>query len=427
MVNRFGLKTQWTIALSSLSLSTLTLGWMPAIVRAEQRASAQHLQPLTQVPLPQLPVLQQTQLAQGITQGNAAATGTTSSPTSSTEQRLLEKLNLLEQKQQQLEQEIRDLRQQLSNTRVTQPSVTVPENAASQFKLFAEVLFLQPTTNNFMDFAIVDPGTAQATSGDVARVDYEDTTGIRFGLSYQPKNTAWDIAGVHTRFETDGRQTAERPTNGSLFATYTHPFQNDSANTASAAANLTYRTTDVELGYTFTIGRSLTSRVFAGVRFADISQDMTVNFDGRDFNQARVKTETEFTGFGPRVGGELRLQLAQDLSLFGRGAGMLVSGTKNSRYLETDNNDVDLVAQFTQERDRQMIPGLELALGINWQPRISPSARLNLALGYEYQHWFNVADSIRFSDSDSPANFNQVSNDLSVQGLFMQFGFSVDF
>lgn len=342
------------------------------------------------------------------------------------EQQLLEKLNQLEQRQQQLEQELNALRKQLTPS-TTPAVVTAPEPRPQQIEVSAEVLFLKPRPSNLMDFAIRAPADALAISGDIQQVNYNDIGALRYGLTYRPENTNWRIGATHTSFSTEGQQSAARPAAGFLYSTFTHPFQNDSADTADASARLSYRATDLEIAYNLSPNRSLGVRLFGGLRFSDVQQEMNVTFNGRDFNQATTKTSNEFTGFGPRLGAQIDLNLASDLKLFGRGSGSLLLGNRTIFYEETDNNRTDLVARFNPGSQRQVVPGLELALGLSWQPKISPGANLNFSVGYEYQHLFNVSDSIRFVDSASPGVFTQSKNDLSLQGLFFLFGISSQF
>ena len=272
----------------------------------------------------------------------------------SNEQILQQKLQQLEQKQQQLEQEIQGLRQQITAPKpvppgVVVPVVVVPEDRPQSWEISTQVLFLKPTTSNLMDFAIVDPGTALAVSGDLAKVGYDRAAALRIGVTYHPPQTAWAISASHTFLNTDGSNSAVRPTNGALFATFTHPFQNDSADTASARSTLGYNATDVELAYNFQVGKSLDMQVFGGLRFSDVNQEMTVDYNGRDFNQSRAIVESSFSGFGPRLGAEAKIRLASDLSLFGRGAGTLLLGSLATRYDETDNAGADVVASLRQE------------------------------------------------------------------------------
>ncbi|MCU0548577.1 MAG: Lpg1974 family pore-forming outer membrane protein [Leptolyngbya sp. Prado105] len=345
---------------------------------------------------------------------------------------LLRKLQLLEQKQQELEQEIDTLRQQISpktgNTPVLDKvTISAPEKRPQQIQVSAEALFLKTRTSNAMDFAIEDPGQALAVSGNLAKVRYDDPTALRVGLAYRPENTAWEVAATHMFFNSDGQQSAVRPAQGFLYSTLTHPVQNDSADTAEAEARMNYHSTDAELAYRFKVGQSFGVRVFGGLRFAAANQVMNVAYNGRDFNNATARIENRWNGFGPRMGAQVDVKLASDLSLFGRGAGMVLVGNRTTSYEETDNNRSDLVARISQDKYQTFVPGLEAALGISWQPKISQTTTFDISAGYEYQHLFNVSNSIRFVDGASPGVFSESQNDLSFQGFFIKLGINSEF
>jgi len=347
------------------------------------------------------------------------------------QEELQNKLELLQEKQQQLEQELDLLRQQIAAPKPEPetPVVSVAEDKPQNIEVSAQLLFLQPSTSNLMDFAIVDPGASNtlAVSGDVASLGYDDADSLRIGLTYRPQNTAWDITATRISFSSEAEQSAVEPTNGFLFSSITHPFQNESALTADATAELDFGATDIELGNSLKIGKNLGLRLFGGVHFSDINQKMAVNYDGRDFNNSNLNIDNSFTGFGPRIGSEIKLNLNNGLSLFAKGAGSLLLGELDTEYQETDNNDADVVAQISTEQNSHLVPGMELSFGLSYSPPMGNSTNLNLSLGYEYQHWFNVANSIRFVDSDSPGVFTQNSEDLSLKGLFMKLGIVSEF
>ncbi|WP_264325578.1 Lpg1974 family pore-forming outer membrane protein [Romeriopsis navalis] len=348
----------------------------------------------------------------------------------------LEQLQRLEQKQQALEAEIQSLKQQLANTAAAKSvipanpdSVTATRTAPSpqNVTFSAEAVFLRPSTSNLMDFAVIDTGEALATAGEIAKVRYDELTTPRWRLAYRAPNSNWDLSASHLGFKTSGTAGAVRPTNGFLFSTFSHPFQNDSGDVAVARSNLKYQTTDIEIGQTFNLNDRFSLRAFGGLRSSSFNQAMAVNFDGRDFTNAVLETSSSFTGFGPRLGAELNWNLARDLSIFGRGAGSLLLGRRDLSTQETDNNGQDTIVDITDDRDAQIVPGLEFTLGLAWKPMISKSTNLDLRMGYEYQYWFNAGEAIRFTDAATPGSLANTQNDLSLQGLFLQFGISTNF
>jgi Legionella pneumophila major outer membrane protein precursor len=345
-----------------------------------------------------------------------------------TDDTLPNKLQRLEERQKQLEQQIDTLKQQLSNSAQSSPkaAVTVPEDRPSALTIYAQPMFLRVNPATSLDFAIVDPGTALATSGELATVDYDRATALRIGASYRPQNTAWEIGGNHTFFNTDGTASAVRPANGFLFSTLSHPLQNDSAETADAKAKFNYNVTDAELAYNFKVGRGLGVRLFSGLRFSDIRQSMAVTYNGRDYTNGRLDMTNDFRGFGPRLGAEARVLMGGGFSLFTRGSAALLFGKQSSSFRETDRNGADVIADLGRDRS-QTVPVVDLAIGLDWVQPLSKSAKLNLSLGYEYQQWFNVMDNIRFVDAASPGVFAQSQSNLSLHGFFVKTGLQFEF
>ncbi len=345
-----------------------------------------------------------------------------------TDDTLQNKLQRLEERQQQLEQQIDTLKQQLSNSPQNAPkaAITVPENLPSALTIYAQPMFLRVTPDTSLDFAIADPGTALATSGQLATVNYDRATALRIGASYRPQNTAWEIGGSHTFFNTDGTASAVRPANGFLFSTLSHPLQNDSAETADAKAKFNYNVTDAELAYNFKVGRGLGVRLFSGLRFSNTRQSMAVTYNGRDYTNGRLEMTNDFRGFGPRLGAEARVLMGGGFSLFTRGSAALLFGKQSSSFRETDRNGADVIADLGRDRN-QTVPVVDLAIGLDWVQPLSKSTKLTLSLGYEYQQWFNVMDNIRFVDAASPGVFAQSQSNLSLHGFFVKTGLQFEF
>ncbi|MBL1175070.1 Lpg1974 family pore-forming outer membrane protein [Pantanalinema sp. GBBB05] len=343
---------------------------------------------------------------------------------------LQNRLLQLQQRQQQLEQQIEELKRQIPVPNREQVTVKTPENnRRSELKVFAGPVFFQPRLSDLMDYAIEDPAAPNtlATSGEVKQVELEDATAIRFGALFRPGGSAWDFGATFTQFETEGSSQAEAPTNGFLFSTQSHPFQNDQAETATAKANLDYSSTNVEIGHTFQIGRQLGVRVFGGVQAAAVDRTMTTELDGVDYTNGKIKLKNEFSGVGPRLGIEGKLLLGAGFSLFGRGAGSLMVGELSSSFNETDNDGADTVANIDYDRGGQLVPVLEAALGVDWEAALGKSAKLNISAGYEVQQMFNVTENIRFSDAASPGVFTREKGDLNLHGFFVKGGLSVEF
>lgn len=347
------------------------------------------------------------------------------------EQRLLD----LEMRQRELMDEIESLRGQLADQELDSAIETAAEPMAKPtlgdterpqgLLLSAEVLQLKPTVSGGIDFAIEDPGDALAVGGSLATLDYNNATDVRYGVGYRKGNV--DVQARLFSIDTEDRSSAERPDGGFLFTTLTHPAQNDSAETADAETRLEYTTTDLELGYALQAHENFDMRLFAGVRFADTDQDFEFGYDGRDFTETEVDISRDFSGFGPRIGGDVRWLMGSGFSAFGRAAGSLLVGDMRSRYTETDNSGQDLVTDLNRTNRDQLIPVAELALGLNWSGKLSEQLGADLSVGYEYQNWFNAYNTSTFVDDSSPGVLSERSGDISFRGFFVRTGLSLDF
>ena len=353
---------------------------------------------------------------------------------------LREQLTRLEAQQEVLRQEIDSLKQQIMGDEGLGDDAIVVDAEMAELDtalavessdrpqgmyLSAEVLFFEPNPSDVLDFAIADDSEALAVGGDVAIVDYHDTPNTRVAVGYRKDDV--DVRATWLNVESDGSASAERPDNGFLFSTLSHPSQNDRADTAEAETTLEYTTTDVEVGYALELGDKFDLRLFSGLRFVDTDQDLAVEYDGVDFTDSKVLVEQDFAGFGPRLGADARWLLGSGFSVFGRASGSLLMGDRQVSYLETDNNGEDIIADFKQQNSDEVMPVVEMALGIDWTRLITEEFGLSLSAGYEYQNWFNAYGDVQFVDAANPGLFTESQGDMTFQGFFVRTGLSLNY
>ncbi len=349
--------------------------------------------------------------------------------TTPTDGDLQQRLQDLELRQQTLEQEIETLRQQIEQQAVELPAEAAtaasadPGTELQGVSFSAEAIFFRPRTSLLQDYAIVDPGQALFTGGDVAAPEFDRRVGARFKLNYHIPHSPVAVGATYTTFNSSGSSAVERPVNGFLLATLAAPVQNENADRASSSLSLSYDVTDVDVTYHLPAAGSLQTQFFGGVRFANINQANNVLYDGRDFTNGTVNIRRSLSGVGLRLGGEVALDLGSDISLFGRAAGSLLMSNINTSQQETNNNGSDLIVSLNRTASDRIIPVMELVAGLQWQPKLSDSLSLDVAAGYEFQQWFNAADTARFVDNSGTGVITQDTGDLSLSGFFLRLGF----
>jgi len=152
------------------------------------------------------------------------------------------------------------------------------------------------------------------------------------------------------------------------------------------------------------------------VRFADIRQNFDLGYDGLDARTAEVMIRSRFQGAGPVAGGEAVYRWKRGFHLYARGSGGLISGLDEGSRIETNDAARTLYAD-TPLSVRKVVPTVSLGVGGGFQYR-----SFSFRAGYEVTHWFGIADHVRFSSDVAPGALAPHSGNLSLDGLFLQFG-----
>ena len=266
-----------------------------------------------------------------------------------------------------------------------------------------------------MDFVATDAGGATAIGpGQLHDVNLDRDIGTRSTIGLVTR-TGWGFDIAYTYFDTEGERTINRPPGvGQLFSTISHPRENDEAETATAIAALDYNVFDLTGRYIIINHEHAAVELFGGLRFADIDQNMTALYDGRDFDNAVISRESNVSAFGLRFGGVSRCRVGAGFSFFGSAACSALHGKIENHRLETDLNGgrtiVDLGNSYTQA-----IFNLDTALGLSWQ-----HDNWNLSTGYEFNVWTNLGDNIRLFDNFDGGRVAGLSGDLLLDGLFVR-------
>src|SRR5260370_1076345 len=133
-------------------------------------------------------------------------------------------------------------------------------------------MMLQPT-NSDLDFATSSPSlSSTSTTSSVSTVNPDYDFGFRVGLGYVFPDSGNDVQASWTHFDNSyndnsdyGQGTTIVTKNGrsdTLFAGETAD--------ASSNANFRYDAIDLDIGQYLSVGTRLTTRLFAGLRYAHI-------------------------------------------------------------------------------------------------------------------------------------------------------------
>lgn len=290
------------------------------------------------------------------------------------------------------------------------------ECVSAGWKVSAEYLNWQLQRRD-LDFAIATDDSALAVgAGSVDKLEFGRDSGLRLGIARRTA-TGWDLGFTYTYFATSAEASAVEPVGGNLWATRSHPARNQEAITASASGSFEYNVFDLEAGYTWDSPEAQL-RMFGGPRWAMTDQEFRVDYDGRDFSDAVVTHPVAMNAFGVRLGLAGEWQLGRGFSLFGCGAGSLMSGQFDTETVETNLAGAQTIVSV-QDDYREALPVLEAAVGLSWRVR-----RWEVASGYEIIDWLNAGDRSVFPNDVHEGLYAPANADLLLEGFFARCAYS---
>jgi hypothetical protein len=145
---------------------------------------------------------------------------------------------------------------------------------------------------------------------------------------------------------------------------------------------------------------------------------MRIDYNGRDFVDAVVRSRMAMDGFGLRFGAEGVWRMACGFGVFGRAGGSLLVGRYHTNLFESNLGGAAVITDVRDSYD-QAVPQLDLAGGVSWC-----GSRWSLAAGYELTNWFSLSNRAVFVDDIHEGLYGPFDTDLLLEGLFVRAGFS---
>lgn len=307
-------------------------------------------------------------------------------------------------------------------------AVTVP-NQQGGFTVGADLLYLRPSAPNNSYNAVIGSDTDPSALG------------LAFPVTINNLNP-----GYHWSF--DLMAAYRIPCTGNdISLTWTHLGNiNDSKSTtvpfditdipgttltAESNAKFKYDAVDLDLGQRVNIGDYFNLRLLAGVRYADLQQNVN-NFysivnpiiDPPVGLALAIDQSSEFKGIGPQMGLEGRY-------CFGYGFGIDASSTLSAIVGRVDSDAQinvagplaglappdSLTINIDQDRKTRVVPALDANLGVDYTFNLNNCSRSSIVVqaGYKVIHYWNVSH-ILFNNA-GPNNATSISFDGPYVGI----------
>lgn len=344
-----------------------------------------------------------------------------------TEQEILDRLEQLEQEVEFLRQQLQSLDGSTADPIAEDPTIedAIPENAASPTEaggiaVSAELLYLRPSINASQAFAVIeDPDDIF----DVQTLELGHETGVRLGLEYAFSNSPWNLRFAYTILSAATSGTITPPLGGR--AGRARSVSDNSLNLnepVSGINELSFLDYSLGISYDLSDTGPLRSRLFTGLRIAEINQSIFAREENSDEFSTSI---SEFEGYGPYIGGTVSYDLGAGLSIFGEGSISLLYGSVNQRLEDLDNRGTAFEG-FTNTWPRLTTPVLALAAGINWRGELSETAAVQLSAAYEVQQWYGVVQGDVVNELTNTLQAGTLA-DLTLSGFRLGLNFFFEF
>lgn len=195
------------------------------------------------------------------------------------------------------------------------------------------------------------------------------------------------------------------------------PLGSTSVATASSEETLTYQAFDATIGQYHEIKDNLSTRIFAGIRYAKIDLDVDNKYTITGLSTVLVNDyDSTFSGVGPEVGMDLEYKVHKMIGIVAHFAGAFVIGTQDA-----ESNlafDLSPLSQVESKADSEvrMIPALDAKLGVNVDfPFHHFTDAIVVEAGYQAAYYFNAVNQVNSELLGSSAFLT--SNEYSDVGI----------
>ena len=276
-----------------------------------------------------------------------------------------------------------------------------------------DALYIRPSRSN-LDYAISDSNLDGNPQGRVKEVDPDYSGGFRFGLGYTLESGT-DIRAQYMQLDTKDSDSATAPAGGTLWSPLVHPDATENFTSAKATYDFDLDVFDLSVGKWFAVGNDLDMRLEAGLRYADLTQELDAIYDG---GLSEVEQKNDFTGWGPRVGLGMDWEMTQGFNLFGSLAGSFLVGDFDLSYRSVEGGTV--FGSIDGSEDNRFVPVVEMRAGLGYAYRLENGMSVGAKVGYEWQNWFNMVTAKRFVDDINDAALSTDTTDVSLDGFFLE-------
>ena len=273
-----------------------------------------------------------------------------------------------------------------------------------RFEANASLLYLQPGSGSLEYGTLVSPLPAASPHWENQSIRPGFSPAFNVGLRYFVPENCNDIRSSWTHLDsTDSASFAGGPLQFAGPSYLIGPGAT-AYNLGSGSVHFLYDAVNLEAGHLWHAGQPFQMRIFGGVQYGSITQNLTGSFS--DFSGANTETNTtysKFSGAGPRLGMNAQFNWP-NFQFFGDMAAVALIGSQQSR-MDFNTTSALLPAgnpqSFTSPDATQIVPGLDTRLGGSYSFRLGRGI-CKIEAGYQAVVYVSAINSYTLTQVATP-------------------------
>lgn len=307
-------------------------------------------------------------------------------------------------------------------------------------------LYLKPTSSNLQYVSSSSTGVTTPSGVTVVTDDAEDvnpkyTWGFLLGLGYIFPGTANDVRVNWAHLHDNGNSDSSKftaPVDGALtvfpiFNFFPIDIPLDSGNFVNASAEVDYDfdAVDLTFGQYINIGPRLQTRLFTGLRWARLDNELNANFsalrsldEGERAFTASEGSDSTFHGIGPIFGVEANYDVGYNVGISGSFDVALLVGKLSLDQDASVNTFTDTGVflgrtntNFNYDSQRVVAPSWDARLGANYTYFMGNGSSFKFEIGYQASKYVDVIETADFNTTIPAETINFGLNGLYLSGM----------
>ena len=286
----------------------------------------------------------------------------------------------------------------------------------SRLSAHASLLYLKPGAGNLEYGVLVNPLPAPSPHWQFQDVDPQYGPAFDVGLQLLVGDTGNDVCVNWTHLNTTDEHSFFGDPTQFVGPIYEIGPDASAFKLGRGRVHFEYDAVNLDAGVHLTSGGPAEVRLFGGLQYACISQNLASNFQSYDGLSANGNTiDSLFNGVGPRAGMQAQF-FHGDFDFLGQFAGAALIGTMQSRLdftaISPNQGGNNVVApnpqSLTSPNMTQIVPAMETRIGGGYSFGGRDCGRFRIEAGYQAAVYFNAINHYNVSDVVVPSNVQGV-------------------